>query len=187
MPEGSGGITAKILAMTEKGEPVKFNMGSGQDKLEGYIGVDKYDNSADIKQDFFELSLPPECADEILASHVIEHIPYVKILGLLKTWLDTLKPGGKLVLELPNLEELCKDFVNATPEERLVLTLCIYGAYAGEVTKQTISTGTTSPHLWGYYPKILVYTLEEVGFKDIQVLPAQGAHPGKNFRVEANK
>jgi hypothetical protein len=26
-----------------------------------------------------------------------------------------------------------------------------------------------------------------VGFKDIQILPAQGQHPGKNFRLEATK
>lgn len=187
MPEGTGGINAKIKELVEKGIPVKFNMGSGRDVVDGYIGVDKYGDKADIKEDLLELVLPQDCADEIYASHVIEHIPYIRILELLKKWRDTLKAGGKLVLELPNLEELCNDYVTANDKERHTLALCIYGAAVGEMTKETLKHGTHSPHLWVYYPKILVATLEEVGFKNISVLPAQGIHPGKNFRVEATK
>lgn len=168
-------------------KPIRFNMGAGRDKLDGYISVDKYNPNADIKQDIMQLSLPNNCADEILASHVIEHLPHFKIKEVLTSWYSTLKPEGKLILEQPNLEELCKDFENADDQERYLITLCIYGAFANYVSPESIENGTASPHIWGYYPKILKEILVNIGYKNIEILPQQGQHPGKNFRIEAYK
>lgn len=187
LPQGTGSWQSKIESLIEKNEPIRFNMGCGQDRYDGYIGVDKTAAGADIKQDVLDLVVPDGCADEILASHLIEHLPHHRIPELLKKWNDILKPKGKLIIETPNLEELCKDFATATDEERYVLTYCIFGAAVGEVTEETKKNGTDSPHLWGFYPAILVKLLNDSGFKEIQVLPPNGTHPGKNFRIEAVK
>jgi len=200
LPEGTGPSTEKkeapanyksiIAQIIEEGQSVKFNIGCGRDKIPGYIGVDKFNESADIKEDIFEVDLPAQCADEILASHLIEHIPHHRGPELIKKWYDTLKPGGKLIMELPDLDGLCKAFTEATTdEEKYWLTVCIYGvAHGEEVPSEEIKKyGTKSPHLWGYYPKILSDILTEIGYKDIQVLPQQGGHMGKNFRLEAIK
>lgn len=186
LPQGSN-YTNKIKELNDTGIPVKLNIGCGRDQLDGYIGVDKYSDVADIKIDVENLKLEDNTIDEIYASHVLEHLPYYTVTGILSKWYSALKENGNLILELPNLEELCKEFINATDEERYILTLCIYGAFANYVSPETIENGTASPHIWGYYPSILQKMLEEIGFKNVQVLPQQGQHPGKNFRIEATK
>ncbi len=200
LPEGTGPSSGKeetignyksiIARIIEEGQSVKFNIGCGRDKIPGYIGIDKFDKSADINEDIFEVDLPALCADEIMASHLIEHIPHHRGPELLKKWYDILKSGGKLVMELPDLEGLCKAFTEATTEdEKYWLTVCIYGVAHGEdvPSEETMKYGTKSPHLWGYYPKVLSDILTEIGYKDIQILPQQGHHMGKNFRLEAVK
>ena len=193
LPEGTGpskNYKSIINQLMEEGQPLKFNIGCGRDKIPGYIGVDKYDKSADINEDIFEVDLPEACADEIMASHLIEHIPHHRGPELLSKWFNVLKPGGKLVMELPDLEGLCKAFIEAeTDEERYWLTVCIYGvAHGEEVPSEEVQKyGTKSPHLWGYYPKVLSDILTEIGYKDIKILPQQGMHIGKNFRLEAVK
>lgn len=191
LPEGTAAkaatLQSKIEEISTAGKPVKFNMGCGRDKIEGYIGVDKFDKTADIVADLISLDAPDGCADEILASHVIEHLTNVEGLAALNKWHSMLKAGGKLIMETPDLEAMCKDFVNASEEERYVLTFCIYGASADYVTPEKIAAGTASPHLWGFYPKVMKSLLKHVGFTDIKTMPAQGQHPGKNFRVEATK
>ncbi len=95
--------------------------------------------------------------------------------------------GGKLVLETPDLAGLCKDYLEQDGEEQQMTALCIFGAHVDRLTPETQKSGALSPHLWGYTPKSLTDLCVKVGFKDIQILPAQGQHPGKNFRLEATK
>lgn len=190
LPKGTGGsknIEDLIEKISAAGHPIKFNMGCGRDQIPGYIGIDKYNPAADINEDLVELVLPTECADEILASHVIEHIPQHLALAVLNKWHTALKVGGKLIMEQPDLEGLCKDFLSQNEEERYITTLCIYGAFANYVSPESIEAGTASPHVWGYAPTTLASILNSIGFKDIKVLPQQGQHPGKNFRIEAVK
>jgi len=187
LPEGSNNASSKIEKVIASGDPVKFNMGSGHDRLPGYIAVDMHSAEADIKEDILEMVLPESIADEIFASHVIEHVPQHRTMELLSKWYWALKPGGKLIMETPNLEELCKDYVTATDKERWMLSVCIFGVAVEEVTEETKKKGSLSPHLFGYYPKIMTEMLHGVGFSSVEILPVTGQHPGKNFRVEAVK
>jgi hypothetical protein len=190
LPEGTGakqGYKAIIDKLKEEGQPIKFNMGCGQDKIPGYMGVDKHNPAADIKLDLFDLDLPDSCADEVIASHVIEHLPMHRASEALSNWLRLLKPGGRLVMEQPDLEEMCRDFLSQDEKERFMTTVCIYGAAAEPGVEGTKENGALSPHLWGYTTKSLSDLTKAVGFKDVQVLPATGPHPGKNFRLEAVK
>ncbi len=190
LPEGTGpqqGQKAVIEKLIEEGQTIKFNMGCGQDRLDGYIGVDMYGEAADIKQDIMELDLPENCADEVFASHVIEHIPQHRAPEVLGKWLATLKPGGKLIMELPNHEALCKAYLEAEGAEQHMINMCMFGAFVDFDTPETRKKGAMSPHLWGYSPKSLAALCTEVGFKDIVTMDATGPHPGFNFRLEANK
>lgn len=190
LPEGTGaqaGYKAIIAQMQAEGQPIRFNMGSGQDRIPGYMGVDMHNPAADIKQDLLKLDLPDGCADEIMASHVIEHIPQHRAPELLAKWFNALKAGGKLVLETPDLEALCKDFLAQDGKAQYDTAMCIFGAAVEFISPETQEKGALSPHLWGYTPKTLGSLCETIGFKDIQILPPQGQHPGKNFRLEAVK
>jgi hypothetical protein len=190
LPEGTGanaGYKAIIAQMQAEGQPIRFNMGSGQDRIPGYMGVDMHNPAADIKQDLMKLDLPDGCADEIMASHVIEHIPRHRTPDILTKWFNALKAGGKLVLETPNLEALCRDFIEQSGPDKHTTAMCMFGAYVDHVTPETQEKGALSPHLWGYTPETLSSLCETIGFKEIQILPVCGQHPGKNFRLEAVK
>ncbi len=197
LPEGSGvkaDYASIITQMVKEGQSIKFNMGCGSDRRPGYIGIDKHSDRADIRQDLFKVNLPEECADEILASHVIEHLPQHRAPEILTKWYKALKLGGKLIAEQPDIEALCKDFLTQEGMEKHITLMCIYGAIITEEARidgtfdtEVLEKGTLSPHLWGWSPKSLTDLCQAVGFKDIQILPAIGGHPGKNFRLEATK
>ena len=187
LPEGTGGYKSVIEKLLEEGQPIKFNMGCGRDRLPGYLGVDMHSDTADIKQDIMKLDLPEQCADEIFASHVIEHIPQHRAPKVLEKWLATLKDGGMLVMETPDLAGLCKDYLEQEGADQHMTAMCIYGAHVDRITPETQEKGALSPHLWGYTPKSLTDLCASVGFKDIKILPVEGQHPGKNFRLEAVK
>ena len=187
LPEGTGGYKSVIEKLLEEGQPIKFNMGCGRDRLPGYLGVDMHSDTADIKQDIMKLDLPEQCADEIFASHVIEHIPQHRAPKVLEKWLATLKDGGMLVMETPDLAGLCKDYLEQEGADQHMTAMCIYGASVDRITPETQEKGALSPHLWGYTPKSLTDLCTAVGFKDIKILPVEGQHPGKNFRLEAVK
>ena len=187
LPEGTGGYKSVIEKLLEEGQPVKFNMGCGRDRIDGYLGVDMHSDTADIKQDIMKLDLPEQCADEIFASHVIEHIPQHRAPKVLEKWLATLKDGGMLVMETPDLAGLCKDYLEQDGADQHMTAMCIYGAHVDRITPDTQEKGALSPHLWGYTPKSLADLCTAVGFKDIKILPVEGQHPGKNFRLEAVK
>jgi hypothetical protein len=189
LPEGSGvkpkyaGIISRLM---EEGQSIKFNMGCGMERLPGYLGVDKYSDRADIRMDVFELSLPENCADEVLASHLIEHLPMHRAPEILMKWRDALKPEGKLVIETPDLQALCKEFVEG--KDRHNIAACIFGAAVENPDDPEVKEkGALSPHLWGYTPETLKELVEAIGFKNVHILPAKGQHPGKNFRLEAMK
>ncbi len=187
LPEGTGSYKSVIAKLLEEGQPIKFNMGCGRDRIDGYLGVDMHSDTADIKQDIMKLDLPEQCADEIFASHLIEHIPQHRAPSVLEKWLATLKEGGMLVLETPDLAGLCKDYLEQDGADQHMTAMCIYGAHVDRITPETQEKGALSPHLWGYTPKSLSDLCTAVGFKDIKILPVTGQHPGKNFRLEAVK
>ncbi len=187
LPKGSNHIDNILEEMLKNNDTIKFNIGCGRDVLEGYLGIDKYTNNAHIKEDFLEANLPNNCAEEILASHVIEHIPQHRAPEFISKCFDTLKENGRLIIETPDLEGLCQAFLKANDEERYMLTIALFGAAITNPTPETLKKGSESPHLWGFYPKVLKELLENAGFKSVEVLPPQGEHPGKNFRIEATK
>ena len=187
LPEGTGSYKSVIAKLLEEGQPIKFNMGCGRDRIDGYLGVDMHSDTADIKQDIMKLDLPEQCADEIFASHVIEHIPQHRAPKVLEKWLNTLKDGGMLVLETPDLAGLCKDYLEQDGADQHMTAMCIYGAHVDRITPETQEKGALSPHLWGYTPKSLTDLCIAVGFKNTKILPVTGQHPGKNFRLEAVK
>jgi hypothetical protein len=191
LPEGSGvkdGYKAIIAKMMEEGQPIKFNMGCGSDRKPGYMGVDKNSDRADFRMDLFKFDAPESCVDEIFASHVIEHIPQHRAPELLTKWRKTLKDGSKIVIETPDLEAMCREFLELDGAEKHAVAMSIFGAAVENPDDpEVIEKGALSPHLWGYTPKTLTDLCEAVGFKNIQILPAEGKRPGKNFRLEAVK
>ena len=164
---------------------IRLNLGSGGVEIPGYISVDKNDTRASILMDVFDLDFEENSVEEIIASHLFEHVNPYRSVELLQKWFKVLKPGGKLIMEVPNIEELCRHFITANKQDRYGILNCIYGSV--NTTETGEKDEITSPHLWGWYPEIMQDHLMWAGFTDIVMGPEQIPHPCYNFRVEATK
>jgi len=56
--------------------------------------------ASDVLADAAELPLAPSSLDFVIASHVLEHLPYP--LRALRSWYEALAPGGALLLKVPD-------------------------------------------------------------------------------------
>lgn len=68
--------------------------------------------------------------DDIYASHVLEHLPYLeKLPRALKEFHRVLKPGGRARISVPDLEVLCRLFVEARaqPNDRILIMRMMFG------------------------------------------------------------
>ncbi len=89
---------------------IRINLGSGNDKREGYINVDSDKQfKPDKVEDVRKLSFQDNYADEILARDILEHIPIEECQKTLHEWKRVLKPGGKLIIQCPNLDTISKE------------------------------------------------------------------------------
>lgn len=81
--------------------PLRLNLGSGPCLLPGYANVDRC-----LGSEVYPLALPDECADEVRASHVLEHFSHRETLEVLAEWIRVLKPGGVLKIAVPDFDKV---------------------------------------------------------------------------------
>jgi hypothetical protein len=86
---------------------MKLNLGCGQNKLPGYVNVDKYETFGPDR--VFDLEIVPwpfedNSAEEIVMTHVLEHLGAKTevFLGIIKELYRVLTPGGKLDIKVPH-------------------------------------------------------------------------------------
>lgn len=89
-------------------------------------GVDHIGDAADLSK--FE----DESFDAIYASHVLEHFDYTgRLQQALKEWFRVLKTGGKLYISVPDIETLCRFFLDPKfgVNDRFRLIKIIFGGH----------------------------------------------------------
>jgi GT2 family glycosyltransferase/SAM-dependent methyltransferase len=164
---------------------IKLNLGSSGISYPGYLSVDMHDPRSHVHMDITKLDFDDNSVTEILASHVFEHLNPYHAIDILKNWLRVLKPGGKLIMEMPNIEALCRKFVTANKTERYSILNAVYGSV--NTTDIGGPDNITSPHLFGWWPESLYDHMGAAGFTNIVFMDEQIPHPELNFRVEATK
>jgi SAM-dependent methyltransferase len=155
---------------------IKLNLGCGDKILSGYTNVDvvseRAGNKPDVNCDIRKLTIfESNYADEILAVHVVEHFWRWEINDVIKDWIRVLKPGGKLILECPNLISACKEFLK-NPD---------LNSMAGIEGQKTMWVFYGDPrwqdplmvHRWGYTPQSLGRLLHQCGLSQLKQEPAQ--------------
>lgn len=155
---------------------LRLNLGCGDKHLEGYLNVDIAPSRAGVQPDVIcDLQRPttfaPGGADEILAVHVIEHFWYWEVVDILRAWVDLLRPGGRMILECPNLRTACERFL-ADP---------VQGSRPDAGGRETMWVFYGDPrwrdplmvHRWGYTPESLAAVMRQAGLVDLVRQPAR--------------
>jgi SAM-dependent methyltransferase len=155
---------------------VKLNLGCGDKILDGYVNVDVADQRAgklpDVICDVRKLeNFSDNYADEIMAIHVVEHFWRWEVVGILKEWVRVLKPGGKMILECPNLKSACEEFLkdserHSQPDQNGQRTMWVF--YGDPAWMDPLMN-----HRWGYVPFSLAQVMFEAGLECLQQEPAQ--------------
>ena len=99
--------------MTNNSQLVKLNLGCGGSRVEGYINVDLYSEARDLQCDLSKFPYPfkDNSADEIVMSHVIEHLSWQITERVLEEVYRILKPGGMFVVGFPDFLECARNYV----------------------------------------------------------------------------
>lgn len=139
--------------------PVKLNVGCGNDIKEGYINIDMYNNKLgiDVNADLMRLPFKNNCVDEIFISHTMEHIGIYGVPKTLSEFNRVMKIGAKLVISVPDLDS-CIDVWKSKDDQR-------------KYRDQEYVFGGQSHdgdfHLNGFNENNLKWVLENYGFKTI--------------------
>lgn len=165
-------------------EAVRLNVGCGNRKLAGYVGVDVVARSAaDIVAPANRIPLPDRSVDEILAVHLFEHLTPWEAEEALGEWMRLLKPGGLLALEMPDVLKCARNLVRAAKGGNVSDDLTYWGMYGDPRLKD--------PHMlhrWGWTMATLRPLLEAVGYRMVNEAPTRFHSVGyllRDFRVEA--
>jgi SAM-dependent methyltransferase len=156
---------------------MKLNLGCGDKILEGYVNVDVAESRKDMKPDVLcdlhDLSehFEDNTADEILSVHVVEHFWRWEVEDILKEWVRVLKPGGKMILECPNLISACQQFLSnpdlhAGPGPEGQRTMWVF--YGDPSWQDPLMN-----HRWGYTPNSLGFVMHQAGLEQLKQEPAQ--------------
>ena len=81
---------------------MKLNVGCGTDLRKGYLNLDVVPlKGVDVVHDINKkFPFPSSHFDEVMANHVVEHIP--NLTKLMREFHRILKPGGRLLIETPH-------------------------------------------------------------------------------------
>jgi GT2 family glycosyltransferase len=163
---------------------IRLNMGSGGISIPGYLNLDLLDRRAHIIMDATKLDFDDDSIESIAASHLVEHLDPYQLYNIFSNWFRKMKSGGTLIIECPDMMQICREYPTASKAERYNFLNCIYGSInTSEGDPNTI----LSAHLWGFDAEILYDHVAGVGFVDVRILPEQWPHPGRNMRLEARK
>lgn len=157
--------------------PVRLNLGCGPDNRAGYVNVDAWVDNADLKMDIFALPLPNGSVDEILSSHMLEHLGKFEVPKALQGWHRVLKPAGKLCLNLPDLEWSAQQWVDLPEDARWGWPLdTLFG----------LQTHPGEYHKTGFTAARIEAILRQIGFASVETSWAW-SHGLRCIRVEASR
>lgn len=168
---------------------IKLNVGCGRKRLDGYVGVDIVARSAaDIIAESYAIPLPDDCATEVLAIHLVEHMYSWDVPRALAEWFRLLRPGGQLNLEMPDMLKACRNIAdNIKPARRGEFSdqLGMWGVFGDDREKDPYMI-----HKSGWWFERLRPLVAGVGFVEISEHPTIFHSVGRDirdFRLEARK
>lgn len=163
---------------------VRLNVGSGSKRIEGYLSCDFADNYSgnppDVVCDVRKLPFDADSVDEILAVHILEHLYVWEAEATILEWKRVLKPGGKLIIEVPCLDKIINRFIKF--EGAPPINLGMWGLYGDPSYKDERMT-----HRWCYSSNQLRALLDQCKMSDITEEEPKYHVAIRDMRFEATK
>jgi len=154
---------------------MKLEVGCGPHPKKGYVHCDIQDLSdVDIVAKAWMTGLESNSVDEIYSRHMLEHLTFEEAKVTLRHWLYILKSGGKVDINVPDLEKHIEQLNNGEIKHALA------GFYGWQRNEYDI-------HKAGYIYKTLYKTLEDIGFTDIKRVNDDTPKSHLNLRINAFK
>ena len=170
---------------------MKVNFACGKQTWDGWYCIDAVQSAdatrpVDLLHRFsFErdrlinpLPLEADSVDELHSYHFIEHLYAWEAPAVVREFRRIIRPGGRLVLELPNLEKACSNFLQGKKAQDGLWRL--YG-----------DPGFMEPlmcHKWGYTKASLMALLRDNGFPSVLFAKPKthGCKLSRDMRAEAS-
>jgi predicted SAM-dependent methyltransferase len=152
----------------------KLHLGCADNCLEGWLNSDRLPPS---KQVIYidatrTMPFPDDTFDYVYSEHMIEHVPYPGGRHMLEECHRILKPGGKVRISTPDLAFVIGLYQNAKSElqERYIKWSTETLDNQAPLCSDTFVINNfvrSWGHSFIYDEKVLRYTLERAGFKDV--------------------
>lgn len=175
---------------------MRLNIGCGRKVQDGYFNIDaahspkaprapeliyqfEFDDEGQLLD---RIPLDDGVADEIQAIHIFEHFYRWTCEAVLAEFHRLLKPGGLLILELPDLMKCCENIISGR-QGKHVDQLGRWGLYGDPTEKNKFMV-----HPWGWSPDELMQFLKANRFKEARHMPTKFHSTGKmhrDMRIEA--
>lgn len=137
-------------------KPVKVNIGCETRLRPGYINIDRDGHpGVDIVCDAAKIDLPDGCAEEVYASHILEHFTHDQTVPVLKEWRRLLAPEGLLKISVPDFARAMELYSKAGLSDWLV-----YFIWGDQKSRGAF-------HYTGFNEQRLTDCLKVAGFSDI--------------------
>lgn len=161
---------------------ILLNCGSGSTKWDGWIGVD-LDPDADHVCDIRKLDFDDNIADAICSVHVVEHVYEWEAGPMLTEWKRVLKPGGRLILELPCMDKVIRYMANVADQKTLMSPTFSWWALWGDPSYRN----ALMTHKWGYTIQMISQLLIKCGYEDVKYEKPRYHFPQRDMRITAVK
>lgn len=185
---GASGATRSLQLTARAERGVRLHLGCGPEKRAGWINIDA--NAAagpDIVADVESLpQFEAASVDVIEACHLFEHLTYSQARAALAEWARVLKPGGELLLELPDLDACVRILGKYKDERGFDLGLIGIFGWPPAIDEE----GAPQIHKWGWTRAALSAALREAGFQQVEFGPITqtwraAAKVGRDMRLRA--
>ena len=157
---------------------IGLHLGCGKKLWEGWLNLDGI-TGTDIRK----LPFANDYADRAVSIHVIEHFYLWEIPPLLAEWKRVLKPGGKLILELPCMDKVLHYMSECLRLKAPMDIQMTWYALYGDPGHRRVEM----MHKWGYTKTMIVEELQQAGFVDVKIEKPRYHVAIRDMRVTATK
>ncbi len=183
-------IAPPTSADVPSGQLVRLHVGCGTERRQGWVNIDC---APEVKPDILarahELGMFPDATvDVVEACHLLEHLPVHEARAAIAEWARVLRPGGELLLEMPDFNR-CVGLLGKAHDSH-GYDLAMVGIYGWPVDVER--EGPAMGHKWGWSPDTLSAELGRHGFDHVERQPVtQTWRPAtafeRDFRLLATK